>query len=52
MYDNFDLMSTGSEDMSTRGIEKLPFLTTPLLVDAYSHENPREYPHNSYISRN
>ena len=49
---NYGLVSKDSEDISTESAEKIAVFYHSLSFDASSSENPCEYPHKPYITRN
>jgi len=51
-YNNCGLECESSDDINERKKRKSPFTTTPLLFDAPSLANPREYSHKPYLARN
>jgi len=52
LYNNVGLVSYGCRRCSVRKPWKSTFSITPLLFDASSPRNLREYPHKVYIARN
>jgi len=51
LCDKFGLIAKDFEGMATEDIDKSPFTTNPLSVNASLSESRSEYPRNAYTSR-